>query len=237
MKKNILVLLLSLVAAAAQANCVKSAPDGGWVDCETGKSAPAPVPKSPSASYNHVPASLQATACSDPEQQAGCKIYFAGFADTVAMMYAMNSKANGICGDTTDIVHEFIQAVQTNPKARDAETHALLFALVAKNHSCNKTNGNVHSGISAGHLVDTCKIGESGFSLCSQYETGFISALLFMSEQIAAPIVCGDQRLLNSVSLSGMFNDSLQSNFKLRRDPAVTVMLNALMASMPCPNR
>lgn len=237
MRKNILVLLLSLVAAAAQANCVKSAAGGDWVDCETGKPAPAPVPKSASTSYNRVPASLQAMACSDPEQQAGCKIYFAGFADTVAMMYAMNSKANGICGDTADIVHEFIQEVHTNPKARDAETHAVLFALLAKNHSCGKIKGKVHTGISAGYLVDTCKIGDLGFNLCSQYETGFISALLFISEQTAVPVVCGDQRLLNSVSLSSMLNDSLQSNFKLRRDPAAVVMLNALMANMPCQSK
>lgn len=237
MRINIFILLLSLVAAVAQANCVKSAAGGDWVDCKTGRPVTAPIPTSASIRLNRVPASLQAMTCSDPEQLTGCKIYFAGFADTVAMMYAMNSKANGICGDAADIAHEFIQEVHTNSKARNAETHAVLFALLAKNHSCGKIKGKVHTGISAGYLVDTCKIGELGFNLCSQYEAGFISALLFMSEETAMPIVCGDQRLLNSVTLSSMLKDSLQRNFKLRHDPAVVVMLNELMANMPCQSK
>lgn len=187
--------------------------------------------------YKRIPASAQALACSGPEQQTDCKFYLAGFADTVAMMYAMNSKTNGICGDTRDLVHEFIKEVRTNPKARDAETHMLLFALLTKNHSCAKIKGRGQSNLSAGYLIDACKTGDVGFNLCSQYQAGFISALLFLSEQTATPILCGDPRLINSVSLSNMLNDRLQADFKLRRDPAVTVMLNELMENMPCPNK
>jgi hypothetical protein len=193
--------------------------------------------KSLTVTYKRIPAHLQALACSDPEQQIDCKFYLAGFADTVSMMYAMNSKTNGICGDTRDLVHEFIQEVRTSPKARDAETHLLLFALLTKNHSCAKIKGLAQSNFSAGDLIDTCKTGNLGFNLCSQYQTGFISALLFLSEQTAMLILCGDQRLINSASLSNMLNDRLQANFKLRRDPAVTVMLNELMANMPCQNK
>lgn len=189
------------------------------------------------ATYKRIPANLQASACSDPEQQTDCKIYLTGFADTVAMMYAMNSKENGVCGNTTELIHEFIQEVQKNPKARDAETHMLLFALLVRNHGCTKGKGRFQYGVSAGSLIDMCRAGDIGFNLCSQYQAGFISALLFLSEQTSTPILCGDQRLINGVSLSNMLNDKLQANFKLRRDPAVTIMLNELMANMPCPNK
>lgn len=47
MLKIVLVLLLSVMATAAQANCVKSNAGGDWVDCDTGKPASAPVPKKP----------------------------------------------------------------------------------------------------------------------------------------------------------------------------------------------
>jgi hypothetical protein len=189
------------------------------------------------ATYKRIPAYLQASACSDPEQQADCKIYLAGFADTVAMMYAMNPKENGICGNTTDLIHEFIQEVRKNPKAHDAETHMLLFALLVRNHGCAEGKGRFQYGVSAGSLIDMCRGGDIGFNLCSQYQAGFISALLFLSEQTSTQILCGDQRLINGVSLSNMLNDRLQANFKLRRDPAVTIMLNELMTNMPCPNK
>lgn len=42
-----LVLLLSVMATTAQAACVTSNADGDWVDCDTGKIVPAPVPNKP----------------------------------------------------------------------------------------------------------------------------------------------------------------------------------------------
>jgi hypothetical protein len=45
MLKNLLILLLSVVAAAAQADCVTIDAGGNWVYCDTGKPAPAPTPK------------------------------------------------------------------------------------------------------------------------------------------------------------------------------------------------
>lgn len=186
------------------------------------------------ATYRHIPANIQAMACSDPVQQADCKIYFAGFAHTVALMYAVNSTTSGVCGDTADLIHEFVQEVRTNPKAREAETHMVLFTLLARDHNCAKTKGRIQNSVSAGYLIDMCHAGGLGFNLCSQYQAGFISALLFLSKQTEKPILCGDQRLLNAVSVSGMLNDRLQANFRLRRDPAVAIMLNELMANMPC---
>ena len=184
------------------------------------------------ATYNRRAANLQALVCSDPQQQAYCKLYMDGFADMVALMYAMNSKENGLCGSTADLVHEFIQEVRTNPTARDGEAHMVLFALLAKGHSCKKVKGPFWYSMSAGSLMDMCLIGDMGFSLCSQYQAGFISAVLFLSEKAGEPILCGHESLIENVT--NQLNKSLQSDFKLRRDPAVMVMLNVLMSNMPC---
>ena len=189
------------------------------------------------ANYKRIPANLQAMACSEPDQQAGCKIYLSGFADTVAMIFNMNSDMDGICGDAKDLAYEFIQVVQKNPKAREAETHMLLLGLLIKNHGCEKGKEKLYNGVSAGKLLDICKVGDFGFNLCSEYQAGFVNALFFMSEQTATPILCGDQRIINSVNISNMLNDKLQNNFKLRHDPAVKVMLDDLMISMPCSSK
>lgn len=189
------------------------------------------------ATYRRIPANLQALACSDPQQQADCKIYVAGFAHTVDLVFAMNPSMKGLCGDTTDLIHEFIQFVRTNPKAREAETHMVLIGLLARDHSCAKLKGRIQNNISAGSLIDMCQAGDLGFNLCSQYLAGFVSALLFLSEQTAEPILCGDERLINGVSMTRLLNERLQANFKLRRDPAVVAMLNELMENMPCPDR
>lgn len=184
------------------------------------------------ATYKRVPASVEALVCSDPMQQADCKIYFAGFAHTVDLIFAMNPSMKGVCGDTTDLVHEFVNEVATNPKARDAETHIVLFALLAGNHKCTNSKRRILNRVSAGSLLDLCQAGDYGFQSCSQYQFGFISALLFLSEQTSQPILCGDERLIGSVA--NMLNDRLHANFQLRRDPAVAVMLTELMANMPC---
>lgn len=186
------------------------------------------------ATYNRRASHLQALVCSDPQQQADCKIYFAGFADMVALMYAMNSKTSGLCGSTTDLAHEFIQEVRTNPKARDGEAHMVLFSLLARDHSCAKVKGRFQYSVSAGSLMDMCRIGDIGFNLCSQYQAGFISALLFLSEQTGKPILCGHESLITSANVTSLLNERLQTDFKLRRDPAVMVMLNGLMSNMPC---
>ena len=187
--------------------------------------------------YKHIPANVQALACSASDQQADCKMYMAGFADTVAMMYAMNSNSSGVCGDTSDLMHEFIHAVQENPKAREAETHKLLFALLAKNHSCKTVQERGYSYLTVGSLIDICKAGDIGYGLCSQYEAGFISALLFISERTETAVLCGDRRLINSVSLSNMLNEKQQEDYKVRRDSAVKVMSKELMSVMPCSNQ
>ena len=184
------------------------------------------------ATYRHIPANIQAMACSDPVQQADCKIYFAGFAHTVDMMFAINPSTKGVCGDAADLIHEFVHEVRTNPKAREAETHMVLLALLARDHNCAKIKGRIQNPVSAGYLIDMCHAGGLGFNVCSQYQAGFISALLFLSEQTAEPILCGDSRLVDGVA--NMLNDRLQANFRLRRDPAVAVMLSELMANMPC---
>lgn len=47
MLRHVFVVVLVVMTATANAECVKSAPDGGWVDCDTGKPAPAPAPRKP----------------------------------------------------------------------------------------------------------------------------------------------------------------------------------------------
>jgi hypothetical protein len=47
MLKHVLVVVLAVMTATAHAACVKSAAGGAWVDCDTGKPAPAPTPKKP----------------------------------------------------------------------------------------------------------------------------------------------------------------------------------------------
>jgi hypothetical protein len=169
--------------------------------------------------------------------QSECKLYFAGFTHTVALIYSMDSTTNGVCGDTSDLVYEFVNEVRKNKKARESETHMVLFALLARDHSCGNIKDRIKNGISAGSLIDMCHAGDLGFYTCSQYQEGFISALLFLSEQTGEPILCGDQRLINSVSVSGILNSRLQENFRLRRDSAVVVMLHELMEKMPCPSK
>jgi hypothetical protein len=191
--------------------------------------------------YEHIPAYSQALACSDPPQQADCKMYFAGFAHAIDLLLSTDpsTKGNedGLCGDITDLIYEFVHEVQVNPKAHDSEMHIVLFALLVKDHSCTKIKGRIQNTMSAGDLIDMCHAGDIGFGLCSEYQAGFISALLFVSEQTREPILCGDQRLVNPVSVSRMLNDGLQADFRLRRDSAVVVMLNELKAKMPCSNK
>lgn len=193
----------------------------------------------PQPTYRHIPAYPQALACSDPTEQADCKMYFAGFAHTIDTLLATDpsTKGEGVCGDIADLVYEFVHEVQTNPKARKAEAHMVLFGLLAKNHNCAKLKDRIQNRLSAGKLIDMCHAGDAGFNLCSQYQSGFISALLFVSDQTGKPILCGDQRLVNPASVARMLNDRLQTNFRLRRDPAAAVMLNELKAKMPCPNK
>ena len=190
------------------------------------------------ATYRHIPADAQALACSDPTEQADCKMYFAGFAHTVDLMLATDPSTkgdgDGVCGDIADLVYEFAHEVQTNPKARKAEAHMVLFGLLARDHNCARIKGRIQNRVSAGELIDMCHAGDIGFNLCSQYQAGFISALLFVSEQTRKPILCGDQRLINPLSVARILNDRLQANFRIRRDPAVAVMLNELKAYMSC---
>ncbi|MBB5315879.1 hypothetical protein [Tunturibacter empetritectus] len=192
--------------------------------------------------YNHIPANMEALVCSDPEQQADCKIYFAGFAHTLDLIFATDSKGDagdGLCGDISDLIYEFAHEVQTNPKARTEETHTVLATLLIRDHNCSKRKGQsrIQNHVSAGELIDMCHAGDIAFSSCSQYQAGFLSAVLFVSEQTGKPVLCGDQRLINPLSVSTMLNDRLQANFRLRRDPAVAVMLDELKANMPCSSK
>jgi hypothetical protein len=196
----------------------------------------------PQAAYSNVPANLKVLACSDPDQQAECKINFAGFAHTLDLIIATDPKGatgDGLCGDITDLMYEFANEVQTNPKARSARTPAVLAAVLIRDHNCAKLKGQsrIQNNVSAGDLIDMCNAGDIGFNLCSEYEAGFISAVLFVSETTGNPILCGDQRVLNPVSVATMLHDGLQANFRLRRDPAVAVMLDELKAKMPCPSK
>lgn len=184
--------------------------------------------------YKRVPASFEAMVCSDPMQQADCKIYFAGFAHTVDMVFAMNPLTKGLCGDATDLIHEFVHEVEINPKARELETHTVLFALLARDHSCAKIKGRIQNPVSAGYLMDMCNAGDFGFKACSQYQAGFVGALLFLSEQTAETLLCGRDSQVTSMNVTRLLNNRLHADFRLRRDPTVVVMLNELMANMPC---
>jgi hypothetical protein len=192
--------------------------------------------------YNHIPANIEALACTDPPQQADCKIYFAGFAHTLDLIFATDPKGNagdGLCGDISDLIYEFAHEVQTNPKARDVETHTVLTTILIRDHNCVKLKGQsrIQNNVSAGELIDMCHAGDRGFNSCSQYQAGFLSAVLFVSEMMGKPLLCGDQRLINPSSVAKMLNDRLLANFRLRRDPAVAVMLDEVKANMPCPSK
>lgn len=190
------------------------------------------------ATYRRIPANVEALVCSDPEQQADCKVYFDGFAHTLDLIFATDPKGDvgdGLCGDISDLIYEFVHEVQTNPKARSAETHTVLTTVLVRDHNCTKIKGRIQNNVSAGELIDMCHAGDAGFNLCSQYQAGFLSAVLFVSELTQKPTLCGDQRLIDPVIVSRMLNEGLQANFRLRRDPAVAVMLNELKVNMPCP--
>lgn len=186
--------------------------------------------------YNHVPASLKALACAQPDDSTECKFYFDGFAETVAMIYASSSKGNGICGNTDHFVDEFLNEVRSNKKSSDTETHQLLFSLLVKNHSCSKKNNKSILSLSAGYLLNTCQTGDVGFKLCSQYEAGFVSAILFLSEKTATPILCGHPGLIEPTSISNQLNDAIKADPALANDAAVTVMFDFLSERMPCGN-
>jgi hypothetical protein len=118
------------------------------------------------AGYLHIPARLEVLACSDPDQQADCKFYFAGFAHTLDLIFAADPKGDagdGLCGDISDLIYEFEHEVQTNPKARSAETPTVLAMLLIRNHNCAKLKGQDHiqSGLSAGELIDVCHAGDT----------------------------------------------------------------------------
>ena len=193
------------------------------------------------ATYPHVPAYLEALTCSDPEQQSDCKTYFAGFAQTIGLILMTDPSTKvsgmGVCGDITDLVHEFIQEVRNNPKAQKEDTHAFLFGILVRDHNCAKIKEPIQNQLSAGHLIDMCHAGDIGFSVCSQYQAGFLGALLFVSEQTGTPILCGDQRLISPLTVAQVLNERLEADYHLRRDPAVTVMLNEMKAKMPCVRR
>lgn len=184
--------------------------------------------------YKHIPASFQASVCADPQQQADCKSYFAGFAHTVDMIFAMNPLTKGVCGDTTDLIYEFMHELRTNPKARELETHMVLFALLARDHSCAKIKNRIQNPLSAGYLMDMCDTGAFGFHACSHYQAGFVGALLFLSEQTAEPILCGGDFQVSSMNVIRLLRNRLLADFRLRREPAVVVMFSDLLADMPC---
>jgi hypothetical protein len=188
--------------------------------------------------YNHIPAGVEALVCTDPEQQDDCKIYFAGFAHTVDLIFATDPKGevgDGLCGDISDLIYEFAHEVQTNPKARGEETHTVLMALLIRDHNCAKIKGHrIQNLVSAGVLIDMCHAGDTGFSSCSQYQAGFLSAVLFVTEQTKNPMLCGDQRFISPLSVAKILNDRLLADFRLRRDSAVAVMLTGLKTNLPC---
>ena len=222
-------LLISLCLIFAITNDVKA---GGFQSPKFGRGV----------TYDQIPADVESLICTDPTLKSDCKAYFAGFADTLDLIFATDPKGkagDGLCGDISDLNYEFAHEVQTNPKARSGETHAVLTMLLIRDHNCATLKGEarIQNNVSAGWFVDTCHFGEIGYSFCLQYQGGFFNSLLFSSEMTGQPVLCGDQRLLNTVSLSKMLNDRLLANFKLRRNPAVAVMLDTLKENMPCPNK
>ena len=143
---------------------------------------------------------------------------------------------NRLCGDVSELLPEFIHAVRTEPKYNDYESHRLLFGLLTGRHTCSSSNVPIQT-VSAGRLLDTCHLGEAGFQLCSQYEAGTFSALLFVSEQTRKPLLCGDFHLVDPVPLSQMLNGSLQADFHPRASSAVAIIFSLLKDQMPCPGQ
>ncbi len=190
--------------------------------------------------YPHIKAETEALACSDDTQAADCKSYFAGFAQMLDLLLATDESTKddpkGLCGDLSDLVPEFIHAVRTEHKYAGYESHMLLFGLLTGKHACTAAHTRIQT-VSAGRLLDTCHLSESGFQLCSQYEAGALSALLFVSEQTRKPLLCGDSRLVDPVPVSQMLNEGLQADFALRASPAVAIILSLLKKQMPCPIR
>ena len=180
--------------------------------------------------YHKEGSELTSLTCLTPDGEADCKLYMSGFADTIAYVTGSNPKMSGLCGSSTDLFHEFMQEVRTNPKARGGETHMVLFALLTQRHRCVKQSWY---GMSAGSLMDMCRTGDIGFSLCSNYARGVLSALLFMTNETGEHF-CGDERLLNNLTLTTLLNERLESDFKLRRKMAAAVMADALDSKMSC---
>ncbi|MEZ0231539.1 MAG: hypothetical protein ACAH12_01765 [Methylophilaceae bacterium] len=189
-----------------------------------------------SITYIHSPANLEAKICSDPQQEANCKFYMAGFSDTITMLFSINPSIGGLCRSTGNLMYEFIQEVHDNQNASQAETHMVLYALLTKNQNCGKTKSPFQYFLSAGSLLDMCHAGDIGFDLCSRYQAGFISALLFLSEETGEPILCGHESWVTSANLTSLLNNTLKADYQLHRNSATEVMLHQLMANMPCPS-
>jgi hypothetical protein len=179
--------------------------------------------------HHRVPAGVQALTCED--QKLDCEMYIAGFTDTVNMMLVDGESTKMLCGDlgTADLIAEFAQEARKNAQA---DTDAVLFELLKTNHLCAREPVQVYKPKSAGQVIDLCHAGDTGFSLCSQYQGGFLECLFFMSEQTKTPVLCGDMRVVDSSMM--MLNNEVQADFRLRRKPAVWLMLGALQKQMPC---
>lgn len=179
-----------------------------------------PVPNN----YHRVSAQLETLSCGDPDSHADCVMYFKGFAHTIGMILD-----KGLCGDVDDLLPEFVQESRIHPTT---ETHALLFQLLAKNHNCKNGEAPFQNYLSAGYLIDMCHVGDVGFQLCSDYRWGFISAMLFMSEQTGKHLLCGNPAMLDNAEV--FLNDKLQTNYRLRQERAVKVMFDEMLDHMPC---
>jgi len=182
-----------------------------------------------STSFAGTSAERQALQCSNPDEQAECKMYYAGFAYTVDIRFKEH-----LCGNVDDLLYEFENEVRINPAVRKQKGGMVLFSILAKNHSCEKVKGRIQNRMTAGNLIDMCHAGDIGFNLCTYYMAGFTDALAIESKLTEKAILCGDARIMERANVARMLNDKLHDNFRLRRDSAVEVMFNDLVTEMPC---
>ena len=182
--------------------------------------------------YHRVAAGVKALACEYQDEKLGCEMYVLGVTDAANMVLVAGDSTRMLCGrlDAPDLIAEFTGEAVKNPQT---DTVALLLQLLKANHLCAKGPKQVYTPRSAGQLVDLCHAGDDGYELCSQYQRGFLDSLFFMSEQTKTPLLCGDMRVVDNSMM--MLDSEVQADSRLRQQPAVSLIFEALQKQLPCP--
>lgn len=173
-------------------------------------------------------AAREAAICGDPINASDCKMYIAGFADTVQMAFVLSNPRRSICNDLKNLMYEFIREVKTNPNVRHKDADHVLYDLLTKSSTCGEIE--FHE-MSAGDFLDICLMGDVGFNLCSEYRAGASNAL-FLLDEGKYHLLCGNRNL--SLNVIPNLREKLEEDYTLRSKPATYVIAQTLSSLMPC---